>query len=372
MAYNPLTAGAKTADEIVDLVHATQEKLIKRGALTNLMTDTTKFVGYTELLKRKQVKFQGGIDWRFDVIMDHNHTARHVGLYETDTANHVDALVKGVVSPRFTDASYVFDVHEPELQSGSAERIVEFVREKYMQAQQSAVELCETDIWGTPEYADDKKTPYGIKFWITRQSNADAQTNALGGFDGKDPSLKTSASVSTPKTVARAGISSATYSRWANWAAQYAAVTKADLVAKMRKAARKIKFVSPIQMVPAPTLSSGTGIYCGDNTLTALEDILEAQNMNLGNDLASKDGKCVFKGAPIIYVPALDDDAGEPIYMLDWSTMGFGVTAGWFEKTSSPIIVPNMHNVRQVFLDSGWNMVATNLRNQAVISKAEG
>ena len=84
MGWNPIQSGGKTADEIADLVHGTQEKLIKRGALTNLMTDRTDFIGYSQLLKRKEVAFSGGIDWRFDIIVDHNHTARHTKLYDTE------------------------------------------------------------------------------------------------------------------------------------------------------------------------------------------------------------------------------------------------------------------------------------------------
>ena len=370
MGWNPIQSGGKTADEIADLVHGTQEKLIKRGALTNLMTDRTDFIGYSQLLKRKEVAFSGGIDWRFDIIVDHNHTARHTKLYDTDNANEVEALAKGTVGPRYTTANYTYDMREPELQSTNNEVIVRYVLKKNMQMRQSLAELIEDDIWSGPEFADDKVTPYGFKFWFTRQSNSDAASHALGGFDGKDPMLKTSSSVSTPIAVARAGLSSSTYPRFANWAAQYAAVSKEDLIFKMRKAVRKTNFRSPITTVPEPTLATGKGIYTTDSVITTMEDILERQNMNLGNDVASKDGKCVFKGHPLVYVPTLDDDAGQPLYMIDWTSVGFGIIPGWFDKTSKPVEVPNMHTVRRVFVDTGWNMVCTNLRKNAVFSLA--
>lgn len=370
MGWDPTQSGGKTADEIADLVHATQEHLIKRGALTNLMSDITDFVGFSQLLKRKQVAFKGGLDWRFDIIVDHNHSARHTKLYDTDQSNEVEALAKGIISPRFTTANYTYDEREPELQSADKEVIVRYVLKKNMQMRQSLAELIEADIWGSPEYADDKVTPYGFKFWFTRQSNSDAASHPNGGFDGKDPMLKTSSSDSTLKAVARAGLSSSTYARFANWAAQYADYGKADLIFKMRQAFRKTNFRSPITAVPEPTMATGRGIYSGDSVITALEDVLERQNMNLGNDIASKDGKVVFKGHPLTYVPVLDDDAAEPLYMIDWTSAGFGVLDGWIDKVSKPIIVPNMHNVRRVFLDSGWNMGCTNLRKNAVFSKA--
>lgn len=368
MPYDPTQGGGRTPEEIADLLHGTQEKLIKRGALTNLMTDLTEFVGYKMLMKQKEVAFKGGIKWRFDCIVDHNHSAKHTKLYDTDVSSEVEALVKGEVGPRYTTANYTYDLREPELQSTDNEVIVRYVLKKNMQMRQAHAELMETDVWGGPARKDDDMTPYGFKFWFTPQSNADALTNPNGGFDGKDPMLATSASVATKVAVARAGISSSTYARWANWAAQYASVDKTDLIFKMRKAVRRTNFRSPITAVPEPTLATGFGIYTTDDVITQLEDILERQNMNLGNDIASKDGKCVFKGHPLTYVPSLDDDADHPLYMIDWKTVGFGVNPGWLEKTSKPMEVPNMHNVRRVFLDTGWNMVCTNLRRNAVFT----
>jgi hypothetical protein len=204
---------------------------------------------------------------------------------------------------------------------------------------------------------------------VTRQSNSDASSHAAGGFDGKDPSMATSASVSTLVTEARAGISSSSYARWANWAAQYAEVTPADLVKKMRIASRKIDFKSPLN-VAEPKLGTGRGIYTTTDVVVAMEEILEAQNMNLGNDLASKDGKTLFKGNPVYNVPLLDRDSEAPVYMLDWSTLGMGVLSGWDKRISEPKEDADRHNVRNVFLDASMAFVCTNLRNQAVISKA--
>ena len=56
--------------------------------------------------------------------------------------------------------------------------------------------------------------------------------------------------------------------------------------------------------------------------------------------------------------------------MIDWTSVGFGIIPGWFDKTSKPVEVPNMHTVRRVFVDTGWNMVCTNLRKNAVFSLA--
>lgn len=366
MAY---TDTARSPKDIDDLVKSTQELLVKKGALTNLMSDLTQYVGLNELYKKHQKVFSGGLDWRFDAIMDHNHTARHVKLYQNDTNAHVDAIVTGKVSPRFTDASYVYDLREPALQHGDAVQIYNFVNNKLMQMKQSVADLLEADIWGTPIYSSDDTTPYGIPFWVQKGVDATVAAAGLGGFLGVDPVMAESATVSTTSTVPRAGIASATYARWKNWTARYTAITKDDLIKKMRYAFLKTDFKSPISMAE-PTVGSGSGIYVGSDTIMEMESILEAQNMNLGNDLASKDGKCTFKGKVVTHVPKLDEDTTDPVYFLDWNTLAVGMLAGWTEHLSAPIPVPNQHNARQVFMDGGWNMICTNLRKQGVICKS--
>lgn len=349
-----------TADQITDLVNTTQVNLIKRGSYLNLMTDLTDYVAVRELHDKHKKVFAGGLDWEFDAVVDHNHSARFVGLYENDGATLNDATTKGSVSPRFVDANYVFDVREKIFQRPAIE-IVNYVKTKYDRMLTSYFELMEPALWGKPEDSTDKKTPYGIAYWVTKQSNADALTNANGGFDGKNP---------TGFSEGRAGISSTQYPRYANWACQYEEVTKADLVRKMRRGVRKTNFRSPIS-VKEPTLGSmSNGIYTNDNVISVMEEILEAQNMNLGNDLASKDGKCVFKGHPVVYAPYLDNDSTDPIYMLDWKWLALGMLEGWQKHVTAPKDVPGKHNVRAVFLDAGFNMVCTNLRKQAVFHKA--
>ncbi len=114
----------------------------------------------------------------------------------------------------------------------------------------------------------------------------------------------------------------------------------------------------------------GNGIYTNSDVIGLLEEVLEAQNTNLGNDLASKDGRAVFKSTPIVYVPKLDADSQDPVYMLDWKHMRIGAQAGWENNMTAPYPVPGMHTVRRVDMDASLNMVCTNRRRQAVISKA--
>lgn len=346
--------------QIDDLVALTDQKFVKKWAYLDLQTDITDFVAVRELLGKHKTTFQGGLDWEFEASVDHNHSARFTGLYDNDGGSVADTFIKGKVGPRFIDANYIYDLREPVFQRGGL-AIVDYLKAKYLSMRLSYLSLLEETLWGKPADASDEKTPYGLAFWITKQSNADAATHPDGAFDGKDPA-------GFPQ--GRAGISTAKQPRWANWAAQYDSVSKEDLVQKMRRATRKIAFRSPISHAQPDIGKMGNGIYVSDGVIGVLEQILEQQNMNLGNDIAPKDGRVLFKGTPVTYAPKLDADASEPIYMVDWKWLVLGMMGGWAERVSAPREVPGKHNVRQVFLDSGVNMVCTDLRRQAVIHKA--
>jgi hypothetical protein len=114
----------------------------------------------------------------------------------------------------------------------------------------------------------------------------------------------------------------------------------------------------------------GNGIYTNDAVVGLLEEVLEQQNMSLGNDVASKDGKTLFKSTPITYAPKLDDDTTNPVYMLDWKTLAVGVMDGWENNLSAPYMVAGKHLVRRVDLDASLNTICTDPRRQVVISKA--
>ena len=349
---------ALTADEITGLVETTQEGLIKQGAFVDAQTDITQHVAVSEMLPRHKKVFEGGVDWRFDVMLDHNHSARAVGLYERDGASIADNLVKGIVGPRFLDANYVFDTKEPDLQRGG-KAIVDYVRTKYIGMIISFYDLLENILWSKPQSDADKKTPYGIPFWVTKPTVTTAGTPA--GFNGGNP---------VGFSSGRAGLSSETYPRLKNYTGVYSQISKDDLLRTMRQCVRKTNFKSPVNHATPTVGPSANGIYTNDNVIGKFEEILEAQNMNLGDDLDSKGGKALFKGRPVTYVPMLDNDTDDPIYMLDWSTLCFGILGGWQKRVSAPKPVAGMHNVRQVFLDASLNTICTDFRKQTIIVKA--
>jgi len=337
--------------DIDDAVLETQEKLIKKGAFLDLQTDLSDHVAVREMWKGRQKKFDGGHPWRFDVQMDHNHSARAVGLFENDGGAINDTMKKGEIPVRHVNAHYEYDQREPSFQAGG-HAIVDIVNTRYVGMMVSLYEYLEEALWSKPADSDDDKTPYGLAYYVTK--------SATEGFYGANPAGFASG---------KASISQLTYPRWANWTAQYVNITKEDLIRKMRKAHRESQFRSPVSHAQPDLGSMKNGIYANSDTIGLMEEILENQNMNLGNDLASKDGRTQFKSTPITYAPKLNDDTSDPVYMLDWKTLGIGVLAGWENNLSAPSKVAGKHLVRRVDLDVSLNMACTNLRKQTVISK---
>lgn len=339
--------------EIDDAVLLTQQQFVKRGAFTDMQTDLTDHVAAREIWGKKKKKFAGGENWEFEAQTDHNHSARAVGLYEQDGSSLADTMIKGSVEARHVNAHYIYDQREKAFQQGGT-KIVDLIKTKYVAMMISFNEYLEEILWSKPTDSSDTKTPYGIAYWVVK--------NASEGFNGGNPS---------GFSTGRGGIdcTAAGKTRFKNYTASYTDITKEDLVRKLRRASRKSKFRSPVSHA-TPNFEMGNGIYTNDAVIGIFEEILETQNMNLGNDVASKDGKTLFKSTPITYAPKLDDDSQNPIYMLDWKWLSVGVLEGWENNLSAPYMVPGKHLVRRVDLDCSMNMVCTDPRRQTVVYKA--
>ncbi len=334
--------------DIDDAVLCTQEHFIEKGSFLDMQTDLSDHVAVREMWKNRKKVFSGGHPWSFKAQIDHNHSAKTVGLFETDGTALTDTMISGTVPVRHVNAHYIYDQREPDFQRGGTS-IVDLVKTRYTGMMVSLFELIEGILWGKPATSADEKTPYGLQYWLTRDTSEGFHAGNPSGF-----------------SAGRANIDSTAYTRWANWTNDYEEITKPDLIRSMRRAHRKIQFRSPVSHAQPVLGGMSNGIYTNDAVLGIMEEILEDQNMNLGNDLASKEGKTLFKSTPIVYAPYLDDDSENPLYMLDWKWLAVGVMAGWENNLGKPYMVPNKHLVRRVDLDASLNMICTNLRRQAV------
>jgi hypothetical protein len=339
-----------SAEQIADLVSTTLNEL-GRGKWTDIASVYQEYYALPKLLKQEKVQFDSGPEIELQVMHKYGGNAKHTGLYATDDVNSEDIMAKGKIPWRHSTTNWSYDEREITMNAAPS-KIVDLVKTKRAGAMGGLAELMETALWSKPASSADVTTPFGLTYWIVKY-------DGTGGFDGGNP---------TGFTSGAGNISSSTYTRWANWAAQYTTSDKADLISKMRKAYTKIQFKSPVDY-PSASGADRYTIYTNYDGLAALEDIGESQNENLGRDVASMDGKIVFRGNKVDYVPYLDNDTENPYYFVNWGVFDMVFLKGEYLKETGPIPAPKQHRVKEVHVDLTWNTRCVDRRRLAVIHK---
>ena len=105
-------------------------------------------------------------------------------------------------------------------------------------------------------------------------------------------------------------------------------------------------------------------------TISSIEDVGEAQNENLGRDVASMDGATTFRRNPIIYVPKLDDESTNPVFMVNWNVFKIFFLRGEYLREAPPRQSSRQHNVFEIHVDLSWNTVCVNRRRLARLQTA--
>jgi hypothetical protein len=228
-------------------------------------------------------------------------------------------------------------------------RIVDLVKERRIAAMIAVVELMERNFWGPPVASDDGVTPWGINTWLVKA--------ATQGFTGLAPSGYTSI-----------GLNPTTYPRWRNYADQYTTVTKDDLVRKLRRAATFTDFKPPVEGIPTFNDGNQYAFYTNYAVMGALEEVLESQNDNLGTDIASMDGRVVFRRAPLEWVPYLEADTTNPVYGLNWGDFKTYVLSGWWGRETNVPVYPGQHTISAHFMDWTYQFIMKNRRGSFVIA----
>lgn len=345
---------ALTASAINDLVTATLNEL-GRLRFSQIATRWQRY----EIMKRMMVKdkaqFDSGVGIKRTVMTDHSSAAQNVGMFDVDNVNVGDVLATLSVPWRHTTTNYAFEVRELLMNRG-AEQIVNLLKVRRSDGMISLAESMETSAWNKPTTSSDTTEPFGFPYWLVYDATA--------GFNGGDPSGFTSGA---------GGLATATYTRWKNYTGNYTNVTKADLVDKMRTAYRKIRFESPVDI---PDFRKGRGdqyrLYTNETVIKAFEKLGEAQNENLGRDLAPYDDTMSFRRNPIVWVPYLDDNVvqTDPVYMINMATFYPVFLRGDYLRETGPDKAANQHNVKVVHIDLTWNFLCTDRRANAVLATA--
>lgn len=345
------------ASGMADLMSVTLPEL-GRLKFVDLGSDYHKTIAFKRIFQKKKSQVDSGTSIRFNIMHDIGGSFRFVPLGFTATANIKNVMTYGEVPWRGWTWNWSMIAEEGTMNSG-ASKIVDLMQTRRISEFASVITGLERQLWATPD-ANDDVSILPIPYYIVK-SNTAVTTN--DGFNGTVPSGFTTVAGLDPTTAA-----GTPGGRYRNYATQYTTVAKNDLVRKMRRGAEYTTFEPITDGIPNPDTGDDMGWYTNYSVLSVMEEILEAQNENLGNDLASMDGKCLFRGAGITSVQELDRDTTNPVYGIQWATFGFTRMRGHWEKLYNVGVNPDKPTVATAHYVSRCNTVCQNRRRNMVFA----
>jgi hypothetical protein len=329
-----------------------------RMKFTDLMTDYYDTIALKRIFNKKKSQVDSGTSINFNIAYDIGGSFRFVPMNWTATANIKNVMTTGNVPWRGFTWNWSMILEEPIMNSG-ASRIVELVKIRRMSEFASVIVGLERHIWTAPDPTDEVSI-YPIPYWIVKSNTAVTTNN---GFNGTVPTGFTTVGGLTPTTAP-----GTPGGRYRNYATQYTTIAKNDLVRKMRHGARYTGFKPIAEGGSHYDTGDDMAWYSNYSVVSVLEEILESQNENLGKDLASMDGKSLFRGAPIEVVQELDNDTTNPVYGIQWATFGFVRMRGVWMKDIPIPVNPNQPTMSTVHNISRTNTVCYNRRRNMVFA----
>lgn len=340
-----------TATDISDLVAGVLYDL-GRLKFQNIAQNLQHYEVFSKWFKKDKVAFDSGIGIQRTLLNRLSNSASHVGLLDSLQVNIVDVLDQLQVPWRHVRTHWALIYQTDILMNSGKSSIVSTIKTRRAAAMIDLVEELENKGWASPASSTNKTEPYGLPYWVVR--------NTSTGFNGGAASGHT--------TVG--GVSLTDSPNFKNYTAQYTNATKLDLIKKCRSAHRKCRFVSPITI---NDYRGGLGeryrCYVNEDTMSEIEDLGEAQNENLGRDIAAMDGVMTFRRHPIIWVPKLDSDTQDPFYMIDHSTFYPVCLRGDYLRESEAKQAPDQDNVFYTTVWLTYNFVCVDRRRNAKIAK---
>ena len=332
-----------------------------RLKFTDLMSDYQNTIALKRIFKKKKTTFEDGAgpEFQFNLMYDHNHSARHVPIGYVSVVDIPNLMASGKMPWRHTTWNWAVERRVIAMNKGNA-KIIDIALEQRIGAFGAAVILFEETLWRCPSAANFSLYPVGIPYFVVKSSTDAATDTTRDGFNGTVPSGYT--------YVANIDPTATNTVRYRNYADAYTNITKSDLIKKLRRAHYKTDFMPLVDNIPQYDVGEDFGLYTNYKVVAAVEEILESQNDNLGNDVASKDGKAEFARIPFTPVKILDNDTDDPLYLLNWSNLGAkALQDEWMHEKHFPAEA-NQPTISMTNTDCTWNMYCNNRRKQAVLS----
>lgn len=344
---------ATLAQNMADLLLATQAEL-GRLRFQQIYQTLQHYEVMSKWLKKEKVIFQNGVSIQRNImIQSQESAASHVGLLDEDEVQLQNVMRTLSANWVHVQTKWAMVYQTDILMNSGKALIYDVIKPRRAAAIIDMAQELENRAWGSAPSTTNVKLPWGVQYYIVR--------NGTQGFTGGAPGSHTSV----------AGINPSVDTKWKNWSDTYSdEITKTGAVRSLRKAHRQTGFVSPVSVKDyRGDISSRYRMYVGEASVAEIEEIGEGQNESLGKDIASMDGKMVFRGHPIIWVPKLDADTGQPVYFIDHSTFYPVCLEGDYLREGDAQQAPNQHNVFQTFVDMTYQFLCVDRRRNAVVYK---
>ena len=335
------------AEQLLDLLAATDEHQM-RFKFSEIAVPLQKYIAVSKLIRKGRVDFQGGDTVKWTVMVSTSGRAKNTGLFGVDDVNVGDTLQQCSIGWKHSTVNWAIERREMSMNTGS-KQIIDLKEARRQEAMIDWAKLEEDNYWADlTATGTDVLRPYGIDYWFTRSDTE--------GFEGGNHSSFSGGP---------GGLSCSTYPNWKLYNAKYTAVTKTDFVRKLRKAAELTRFTSPAPNVRELTTGDDLSLYTTYDTISLLEEVAEAQNDRLGNDIASMDGQVMFRRRPIEWVPWLqtNDSAAAPFYGINWGTFKCAFLVNEYMVESPWRIRDSQHTVFAKFMDCTRNWYMVNRRD---------
>ena len=368
------------ASDLGDLITTTQKEL---GELryTDLSSDLQYHVALSKLFQESSVTYEAGPSIQWNLMTENSGAAKQTGLFAVDDLNISDVMTTAEIGWKHSTVNYAIERREIAMNS-DPRKIVDLVKVRRNDAMISLTEHLETQFWSKPAN-DASQDMHGVGYWISDNGGSPAPGDGNFSFTGGVPSGFT--------TVA--GINPTNTPRWQNGLGEFAATDvsapidafitepgsnkvneamgQPGILDVMKEAYVKCNF-RPMPNASYPSYNPSPekwGIYCGYNTLSALEIMQSRLNDRIvSRDVATDaNGITSFRGVPISYVPKLDSFTGNPVYMIQWGSFRSVLLSGEYLKETGPDTAPNQHTVFTTHVDLTMNLQCIDRRRNALL-----
>jgi hypothetical protein len=354
-----------TDSQLKDLIISTLAKQLPLSDIGfDVAFENNQYEVVNRWLQSDKIQIDSGTQIERRVMLDKSGTAQWVHLYERTDPNKVDLMSKLVAPWRQMQTYWMVERREL-LRNRKPEKLVDLLTEQRVGAMVSMADKLEADCVTGPATLSDDRTAWGLQYAIGKAEDSTGE-GYYGGIHSDFADI-----YGIVPATSGSGTSSIAggKSLWRNWCAPYTAVD-ASLLKKIRTAYYKIHFKSPViarDLVQGP--ASNYRLYANVETLVQLEELAEQRNQNLGRDLGQFQNATTFRGVPFVALDALDDDADDPIYMVNHSHFVPFVMESDYMRESEPMNTVFNHNVFVTFVDLSVNFLLRNRRQQACVCK---